>query len=101
MQVEIWHDRRFVAIVQCKTEEVNIALEYAWRRTNNIDGSWSQGEFFEDGEYNHDYSPDVTVEAPLPVHNGRTYGLRSSMVGDIFIIGSRKFRVAAAGFKEI
>lgn len=58
------------------------ALEYAFARTQNIWGSWSKGEFFEDGEANQDYSPHVSP-APLGPDG---LGHRSSMVGDIFTI---------------
>jgi hypothetical protein len=62
------------------------ALEYAWERTQNIDGSWSRAGVIEgpDGSptLNRDYHPNIVRIAALPVHDGRTYGLRSSMVGD-------------------
>jgi hypothetical protein len=77
------------------------ALEYAWERTQNLGGSWSKGLRFEDGGANLDFSPDVTVVAPLPVEDGRTYGLRSSMVGDVFEIGGQRWAVANIGFQEI
>jgi hypothetical protein len=82
------------------TAEVMGALETAWRRTNNINGSWSRGPSFEDGSTNHDFHESVTVHAPLPVHKGQTYGLRSSMVGDVFEVAGRRFRVAMMGFTE-
>lgn len=84
-------------------------LEQAWRWTNNIDGSWSQGELipeiWSNGKptggliENTDYNPNTTVHVALPTHCGRTYGLRSSMVGDRFVIDSKTFEVASAGFK--
>ena len=83
------------------TETAEAALEYAWRRTQNIDGSWSRPARFPDGAPNGDFSPDVVALAPLPVVDGKTYGLRSSMVGDVFEIGERRFRVANLGFTEI
>lgn len=80
------------------------ALEYAWRYTNNIEGSWSRTDL----EDNRDANPAGTeVLVPLPVHGGRTYGLRSSSVGDIFIIrrGSDKdawgdYVAASFGFER-
>jgi hypothetical protein len=88
------------------------ALEYAWRRTNNIEGSWSRGPTIKlpglDGEEydNPDYSPDVEVIVPLPVDDmNRPMGLRSSMVGDRFIVidgkHKRVFEVASFGFQRV
>ena len=40
------------------------AMEYAYRWTNNVMGSWSiKKEVFEDGETNGDFNPNVTVMA--------------------------------------
>ena len=72
------------------TEEV---LDYAFRWTQNLEGSWST----KDG--NPDNNTDVTVIAPLPVHDGRTMGHRSSMVGDIFILDGVRYRVDSFGFE--
>jgi hypothetical protein len=79
------------------------ALSYAWRWTNNLDGSWSMGEVIaiKTGQMfdNTDYNPNTEVLAELPVHNGRTYGLRSSMVGDRFVIDGVRYLVARVGFE--
>ena len=77
---------------------VEAALELAWRLIQNIDGSWSRGPKLGDGSPNRDFSPDVEVVAPLPVIDGKTFGLRSSMVGDVFEIGGDRYRVANRGF---
>ena len=82
----------------------NDALEYAYRKTNNIDGSWSKPQSFEfKGKVydNPDYSPDVTVMAPLEVVDGEEYGLRSTSMGDQMLFGTKKYKVAAFGFEEI
>ena len=77
---------------------LNKKLEYAYRWTNNVMGSWSiKEEFFEDGEKNGDYNPNVTVMAPL--ENGM--GLRSTSMGDQMLIGNKKYKVAMCGFEEI
>jgi hypothetical protein len=80
---------------------VDQALERAWRFIQNLDGSWSRGPTLSDGSSNGDYRPEIEVAAPLPVIDGKTYGLRSTMVGDVFEIGSRRFRVAPVGFREV
>ena len=36
------------------------AMEYAYRWTNNVMGSWSIKKVFEDGETNGDFNPNVT-----------------------------------------
>lgn len=75
------------------------ALQYAYRWTNNIMGSWSiKEEFFEDGMKNDDFNSDVTVMAPL--HEGGM-GLRSTSMGDQMLLGTKKYKVAMVGFEEI
>jgi hypothetical protein len=82
-------------------KSANDALEVAWRRTNNVDGSWSRGPYLEDGSTNNDFHGSIERIAPLPVIDGKTYGLRSSMVGDVFEIDGKRWRVADLGFTEI
>ena len=81
------------------------ALEYAYRWTNNLAGSWSRGEILtgDNGETinNGDYNKNVTVMADLPVYEGVTYGLRSTSVNDQMLIGNQKYVVAGCGFKTI
>ena len=48
-----------------------------------------------------DYSEDVTVMAELPVHDGVTYGLRSTSMGDQMLLGNEKYKVAMCGFDRI
>ena len=96
---------RTVAFVNVPNEfSVEMALEYAYKRTNNIEGSWSKPQVFEwEGEVvaNPDFSEDVTVMTPLPVHDGKEFGLRSTSMGDQMLFGTKKYRVAAVGFEEI
>jgi hypothetical protein len=70
------------------------ALEVAYRWTQNFEDSWS----IKDG--NPDNSDAVTIEAPLPVYAGRTYGLRSTSVGDEMEINGVRYVVASFGFKK-
>jgi len=82
----------------------NDALEYAYKRTNNIMGSWSKGPYVEvDGvmHENPDYSEDITVMAPLEVVDGVEYGLRSTSMNDQMLLGNKKYRVAMCGFEEL
>lgn len=79
--------------------ETNYALEYAYMRTQNMFGSWSQGPYIE-GEPNADHHPSVTRHAPLHTSkSGQTYGLRSSMVGDVLRYEGKSYRVASQGFE--
>lgn len=104
MQVAVIHTAfedspRTVAFVDVPDgTETNEALEYAYRWTNNVMGSWSRKEeVFEDGETNGDFNPNVTVMAPL--ENGM--GLRSTSMNDQMLIGNKKYKVAMLGFEEI
>ena len=65
-------------------------LERAYRLTNNIDSSWSLSP-----------APGVTVLGTLPVHGGKTYGYRSSMVGDVFQVDGPAFVVTSFGFEPL
>lgn len=89
-----------VANVEYQGVDYEHALEYAWERSQNIEGSWSRGIEI-NGLRNPDFSNHVQVIAELPRHEGRVYGLRSSMVGDIFIIGEQAYRVAGCGFEQV
>lgn len=75
------------------------ACEYAFARTQNIFGSWSKGPQFEDGEHNEDYSENVEVIQPLVTCGGQTYGHRSSMVGDLFVVNGNIYVCKGIGFE--
>jgi len=85
---------RTVALVEVGTRTGEAALEYAYRWTQNIMDSWSK-KMPEDG------NDDVTVMAPLEVHNGVEYGLRSTSVGDHILFGTTKYVVDDFGFSEL
>lgn len=69
------------------------ALNLAWRHTNNVMDSWSRPG----GEDAHE---SLVLLDPLHIHEGREYGHRSSMVGDVFIVDDRRYRVDPFGFSE-
>ena len=95
---------RTVAFVECGERTGSDALEYAYFRTQNLQGSWSKGPVIEwDGEThdNGDYSDDITVMAPLHEKDGVTYGLRSTSVGDHIVFGTTKYKVDSFGFSEL
>ena len=73
------------------------ATEYAYRYTNNVDGSWSM-------KIGEDANDNVQVIAPLIQHEGKQYGLRSTSVGDVLLVDDGEgfrdyFRVAGFGFE--
>lgn len=74
--------------------DVMDALEYAFRWTNNVMGSWSRNDIEDNGDYN----PNVTRLAPL--HEGG-YGLRSTSMFDRMEVDGVEYEVAAFGFKEV
>ena len=107
MQVAVIHTAfedvpQTVAFVEVGERTGDDALEYAYRWTNNVMGSWSIKEQYLGDEVNGDYNDDVTVMAPLHTdENGKQWGLRSTSVGDQMLLGTTKYKVSAFGFKEI
>ena len=85
--------------------DTNRALEYAFRRTQNIEGSWSMGQTIEfDGDQipNFDYDPNVLTLKPLRTwSDGREMGHRSSMMYDRMIVDGIIYEVSAVGFRKI
>ena len=104
MQVAVIHTAfedtpRTVAFVDVPEEisafgTTDECLEYAYRWTNNIMGSWSRNDIEDNGDYN----PNVTVMAPL---NEGGMGLRSTSMGDQMLIGNKKYKVAMCGFEAV
>jgi len=87
-----------VAVVNAfDIDDIDQALEYAYRWTNNITGSWSiQEETIGDYE-NHDLNHYVTVL----VKREDGLGLRSTSMFDRMEIGGIVYEVAMCGFKEL
>ena len=108
MQVAVIHTAfedvpKTVAFVEVGERTGVEALEYAYRWTNNVMGSWSIKEQFLGVEKNGDYNDDVTVMAPLhwSERHQTHMGLRSTSVGDQMLMGTTKYNVTAVGFEEI
>lgn len=93
-------DYTHVATITMPEGSAQDPKEYAFRWTNNIDGSWSRGALI-DGKDNLDFNEAVTVEAALPVENGRVYGLRSTSVHDLVEVEGQLFEVSSIGFKAV
>ena len=66
------------------------ALEYAYRWTNNVAGSWSRRDIEDNGDAND----MVTVVKPVG-----ELGHRSSSVGDYMRVDGDLYRVAMMGFE--
>lgn len=98
---------KIVAIVDIPVEiEDDIeALEYAYRWTQNIHGSWSRGETVE-GQQNDDFNWRVKRLGDLPTHLGDELGMRSTSVRDYMSVVTkmgeiRRYRVASIGFDPV
>ena len=98
---------KIVAIVDIPVEiEDDIeALEYAYRWTQNIHGSWSRSETVE-GQKNDDFNWRVKRIGDLPTHLGETLGMRSTSVRDYMSVVTkmgeiRRYRVAGVGFDAV
>ena len=87
------------AVAKVFTEDMDLfqATEFAYRYTNNVDGSWSM-------KIGSDANDCVQVIAPLILHEGKQYGLRSTSVGDVLLVDDGEgfqdyFKVAGFGFE--
>lgn len=99
-------DFESVAIVNAEgIDSVEQALEYAYRATNNIDGSWSMGSTIEwQGEthVNNDFDPNVEFIGEYPVgKDGTVYGARSTSMMDMMVVDGDMYEVAGMGFKKV
>ena len=68
------------------------ALEYAYRWTNNVEGSWSRSDIEGNGDANDDVE---VINPPAPGE----YGYRSTSVGDYMKVDGTLYRVAMMGFE--
>ena len=88
-----------VAEVEAPTKDVEEALEYAYRWTQNIEGSWSR----KDLENNRDANSDVEfVGEYTKSKDGKILGARSTMAFDVMYTNGSKFEVKPfSGFKKV
>lgn len=72
-----------------KVATVNVDnIHEAFRLTQNLQGSWSMPETFEDGEINKDYDSRIVLQEELETdEDGNTCGLRSTSSGDVLFDG--------------
>ena len=89
---------RTVAFVNIPSDITNttLQLEYAYKWTNNIEGSWSL-------KLGGDANDNVTVvgEFPISKRSGEKMGLRSTSMNDQILLGNKKYKVSMIGFEEI
>lgn len=82
----MYHKEGYTKVATVDTD----SIAEAFRLTQNIDGSWSQGpELSYDGKTyaNKDFSDKVTVLTDLETYNGEVVGLRSTSSGDVLFDG--------------
>ena len=99
MQIKVIHKAfedtaTHVATVSAPHAVVTEALEFAYRYTNNIDGSWSM-------KIGSDANDAVEVVAPLYTDaDGKQWGHRSTSVGDVMIVEGVEYTVSGFGFTQ-
>jgi len=77
-------DQVFMGVGKYTTKDV---LQNVWQGTQNIEDSWSNPDAIGvEYDYNIDKLENVEVLKPLPVIKGKTYGHRSTSVGDYMIV---------------
>ena len=79
-----------VDVTDLSNHAVEEQLEYAFRYTNNLMGSWSK-------KIGADANDDVEVL----IEREDGLGLRSTSMGDRMEINGTEYRVAMVGFKEV
>ena len=79
-----------VDVTDLSNHAVEEQLEYAFRYTNNVMGSWSK-------KIGEDANDDVEVL----VEREDGLGLHSTSMGDRMEIDGTEYRVAMVGFKEV
>ena len=100
MQIKVIHKAfedtaTHVATVSAPHAVVTEALEFAYRYTNNIDGSWSM-------KIGSDANDAVEVVAPLYTDaDGKQWGHRSTSMGDHMQAMGKTYEVASIGFREV
>lgn len=76
-------------------------LNDAFRLTQNIHGSWSMPQRFDDGEINKDYDPRISTLVDLRDEDGEIWGLRSTSSGDIVGDGTDYYILARKGWTKV
>ena len=84
-----------------ETELSNSMLEMIYCALQNIDGSWSMGPEFEDGEKNIDYDARIRVHKPLYKEDGMIWGHKSMAMDDRIVFGNKTYEVKGIGFSEV
>lgn len=79
--------RTYKKYLSDETVDVKSVLEDVWSATQNVEDSWSNPDAIgREYDFNVDKSPNIIVKKDLPVIKGKTYGHRSTCVGDYMIV---------------
>lgn len=89
--ITIYHANEYADTTSGYTKVATVDVDNiddAFRLTQNLEGSWSMPETFEDGEINKDYDSRIVLWQELETdEDGNTWGLRSTSSGDIMFDG--------------
>lgn len=89
--ITIYHANQFSDNEKGYTKVATVNVDNiidAFRLTQNLDGSWSMPETFEDGEINKDYDSRIVLWQELETdEDGNAWGLRSTSSGDVLFDG--------------
>jgi hypothetical protein len=106
MKIEVHHKNdgtlTHIANVEAPADlDPYTALDYAFRWTNNVGGSWS----IKDPDLrsqNPDFNENVEILMPLQRDaSGRAWGHRSTSVGDILVTDRERYVVTSVGFQRL
>lgn len=110
MQYQVYHkafEQEATHVANVELEDsipVEKGLEIVFRKTNNVEGSWSKGPTFTHQGVEHenlDYSEEVDLVKPLVVKDGVEWGHRSTSCGDYVIVNGDKWLCAYVGWEKI
>ena len=78
-------------------------INFAWRVTQNFEGSWSRDKYMPNGDLNDDYNPWVKTIKPLIVdEDDKEWGHRSTSQGDVFVLDTGEaYTFARRGLHKI
>lgn len=87
-------------------QDVDSCLEDIFRRSQNIEGSWSQGDIFtfKGNQYhNSDYNENMELLVTLKEYEdtGDKIGLRSTSVGDHVVVDGDIYKCDHFGWKKV
>lgn len=87
-------------------QDIDSCLEDIFRRSQNIEGSWSKGRYITwkgDTLKNSDYNENMEMLVTLKEHKETGYlmGLRSTSVGDHVVVDGNIYKCDNFGWKKV